>query len=222
MTYFSSFYGVGSLRIESAGIELHSLVPAGTVAGVAILHAAGRNGPGLGRLRVSAAGDTIQWRAPGSATWGAAVAIPVSDAYLLSDGADPNKWLRVQVWTDHVIAADEAVVALRDVFNNGLGHLDVTANQAAAGDVALWELTLRNIGSHAIVALIAWLDPATPGLEISANGITWQSPTGQATAMPLADLAPAAAATLYLRRTIAALAAFDSDVLNHLHFSFRV
>ncbi|HUU97011.1 MAG TPA: hypothetical protein VM487_14825, partial [Phycisphaerae bacterium] len=65
-----------------------------------------------------------------------------------------------------------------------------------------------------------WLDPAVSGLEISHDDVTYVSPTTEANALELGDLAPSGTATLYLRRTIAAEAEADPKVLNHLRHSF--
>ena len=60
----------------------------------------------------------------------------------------------------------------------------------------------------------ARVDFETTGLELSSNGVDW---LGGAS---LGDLSPAAEATLHLRRTIGAAAAYDPAVLHHVHLSF--
>lgn len=211
-----------ALRIEQAGVEVRHLVAAGAVPGTAILLAAARNGPGEGRLRTNAGGTAVQWRAPGSAAFGLAVSVPADGEYLLRDGQDVDKFVRIQAWPAHLQAGREAEVQLRDVYSNAIAHDDLTAGEAAAGDTATYQITLRNAGSKTLVDLIAWLDAATANLAISADGIAWIAPTTADAGLALPDVAAGVSTTLHIRRTIAAGAASDPDVLNHLRFRFDV
>ena len=208
------------LRIELAGVEVQHLATVGAVPGTAILLAAARNGPGEGRLRTNASGTAVQWRAPGSIVWGTAVSVPADGEYLLCDGEDRDKFVRIAAWPAHLQAGQEAEVQLRDVYSNAIAHDDVAAEEAATGDLTVYSLTLRNAGDSALRHLLCWLDAATTVLEISADGAAWVCPTAVGNALELGDLAAGAATTLYLRRTIATGAASDAAVLTHLHFRF--
>lgn len=207
-----------ALRITVSGVEVQHLRVAGTVPGVVPLLAAGRNGPGQGRLRTSAAGDALAWRAPGSATWGAWCSVPADGDYLLLDGDDLDCWLRVEVHTAYLVGSAEAIVALADRWTNAVAQADVTAAEAAAGDVLEYALTLTNAGTQTL-DVVAWLDATTAALELSADGVSWSAPTDEASAVALGTLAPAATATLHLRRTIAAAADSDPDILNLIHLA---
>lgn len=209
-----------ALRVEKDGVEIESLVAAGAVPGVAVLFAAGRNGTGSGYLRTNAAGDAIQWKAPGSAAYGPEVPVPADGIYLLRDGASQHAWVRVQVWTAHLVAGRKAEVELRDVFGNDVGHDDVSAAEADAGDVASWTLTLRNSHDSKTLSMVrCWL--VAVGLELSTDGASWSAPASEAAALALPDLAPEATTTLHVRRTIAAGSASDADVLNLLRFRYE-
>ena len=72
-----------ALRLYLVGIEIMHLLAVGTVPGVRILLAAARNGTGAGLLRYLA--GALYWRAPGSATFGAAVPAAVDGEYHVAD-----------------------------------------------------------------------------------------------------------------------------------------
>jgi hypothetical protein len=207
-----------SLRISVAGAEVIHLTVAGTVPGVVPLLAAARNGPGVARLRTSADAAAIAWQAPGAATWGEWVPVPADGEYHLP-AADLNCWLRVRVYTAHLVASAEAEVPLADRYTNAVAQADVTAEEAAAGDVLDYAPTLTNAG-EAAMTVRAWLDPAAVGLEISADGLAWSAPTSESAAIAVATLAPEASAALHVRRTISSGAESDPRVLNLIHLVF--
>jgi len=210
-----------SLEIIRDAAEVRPLTLVGTVPGVAPLLAAAKNGPGAGRLRYDPTAGAVQYKAPDSSTWGPIQKTEADADYLLLDGDDRDAWLRVSVYRDHLPAGPaEARVLLADRWGNGVSLADVTAEEAAAGDVSTWTLTLTHQGTHTIENLVVWLDAAHAGLELSSDGVAYSSPTTEGTALALADLSPGDSLTLYLRRTIAAAAAADPDVLDLLHFRF--
>jgi len=209
-----------ALAVLSAAIEVQSLLPVETLPGVVILAVAGRNGPGAGFLQVGA-GKLLAWRPPDDTNDGPQVACDVDGDYLLEGADAPDRWLRVRVYADRLIPGTFASVFLRDVFSNAIAGDDVTAAEAAAGDVTTWQLAVTNRGSGTLNRIRVWLDAAVTGLELSSNGSDWSAPSDEASAVDLGDLGPGAAATLHLRRTILAAAAADPDVLHHLHFSFQ-
>jgi hypothetical protein len=209
-----------ALRIEYAGVEVTHLVAAGSPHGVQILQAAARNGPGTGRLLTNMTGDGLQWRAPDSATYGPEVDVSVAADYLLHDGDDNGKFLRVHVYSDYLVAEDWSDVELRENHNNAVASDDVSAAEAAAGDVETHMLTLRNAGANAISDVRAWIDAAVDYMEISDDNATWVAPTDRGTALVMANLAAGETDTLYLRRTIPAATSSAAEVLVLPHFSF--
>lgn len=210
-----------SLRIYADAVEVSCLALVGTIAGVRPLAVAALCGRGTARLRSDAAGTALSFRAPGSITWGPWVAAGGDGSYLLEDGETPSKWIRVQVYAAYLLASpQEARIALTDQFNNAIGSDNVSAAEASAGDVETYTVTLQNDSVNTISGLKAWLDAAVDCLEISHNGADWVAPTSEAAALALADVPAAAAATLHLRRTIAAAAPSDPSVLNLIHLAF--
>jgi hypothetical protein len=194
----------------------------GTIPGVIPLLAAARNGPGSGYLSSSGDGTWLHWRAPGSSTVGAGIYCASDGNYLLRDGEDPGKWLRVQVDASELAGgARGETVALTDRFNNPIASDDVSAAEATAGDVETWTLTLENQSNAILSQLKVWIDPTVSNIEISDDGVAWVSPTTQSTALALPDLAVGGTDTLHIRRTITAGAGSDGDVETLLHFSYR-
>jgi len=212
--------GADSLRIYNADpAEVASLELIGTLPGVRPLAVAGHCGPGAGRLKSD--GSRLAWKAPGSTAWGPWVAAESDGALLLEDGQSRSKWLRVHVHAAYLVDSyQEWVVRLTDRFNNGVGHLDVSAGRAQTGGSNTRTLTLANDGTAGIFNLVGWLDADVDYLEISDDGSTWVAPTSEASGLALADIAPGDAITLHVRCTIPASSSSDGDVLNQLEFAF--
>jgi len=213
-------YEADALRIYHQGAEVPLLTAVGTLRGVIVTHAAAANGPGAGRLRCNSAG--LAWQPPGESQYGDAVDVSAGGVFLVT-GPSADKFLRVTVHADYLMLPSETRVLLADRYNNAIASDDVTAAEAAAGDVETHELTAANDGDETLYNVRAWLDPtaeATAYLEISANGSDWSSPTSDPTGIELGDLPAGATVPVYLRRTIPAGEPYDPKVLTHLHFGF--
>jgi hypothetical protein len=209
-----------SLRLKVDSTEIEQLARIGTIPGVVVERAAARNGPGYGRLRSTILGRHLRWQAPGSTSFGQPIDVSLGGDFLVEDGDDPNKFLRLTVTLCHLFGPTESRVLLGDLYENEVGHDDVLADEAAAGDVTIYSITLENANNVVLSHLKAWLDAATENLEISDDQISWVAPTSEAAALKLPDLGAGASDVLYLRRTIGAGTDCDPDVLTHLHFSF--
>lgn len=211
-----------SLRLMLSYTEINCLATMGTIPGLWILTAAGRNGVGTGMLRSSGDGSYIAWQAPGSTQLGTPVHCNADGEYVLRDGLDPSKWLRARCYASYVRPYPmSAQVELSNVYNNAVGDDDVSAAEATAGDVKTYSVAMQNVSHRKLHQIKAWLDAETGELEISADGSSWVSPTTEAGALAMGALAVQAAATLYMKRTIAAGAAANATVLNELHLSFK-
>jgi len=209
-----------ALRFEKDASEIVCLAAAGAPPGVVVLRAAGKNGEGSGRIVINSSGDGLRWRAPGSSIYGDDVAAGDDGEYLLFDGEDFHKFLRVQVYAARLEPDAWSEVELRDIYGNQVAGEDATAEEASTGDISEHNVTLRNASFSTIADLLAWLDPTTTGLEISDDGETWVSPTTEATALDLGTIAAHDSSPFYLRRTIAPGAESDAEILNHVHFRF--
>lgn len=209
-----------SLRIKISGVEVVMLTAIGTVPGVVVRAAAAANGPGRGLLRYL--DGSLYWQAPGDSDFGLATAVPANGTYLV-ESLDSSKWLRCQVYFDYLPeTAEEARVDLSDRYNGAAGD-DVSAAEATAGLVEVHTLTVANESAANISAVHAWLDAAAAaGFALSRDNVTFSAPTTEAAAVDLGDIAASGSASLYVRRTIAAGAAADPEVLEHIHFSFLV
>jgi len=209
------------LRLEIDSTDIQHLTLVGTIPGVVPLLAAARNGPGGGRLQSEDDGTWLSWRAPGSETFGPPVHCSPDGTYLLRDGDDWDKWIRVAVYAAHLEPTATAEVFLDDRYTNGVAGADVTAEEAAAGDVSTRTITVRNVSTSSVSNVRVWTDSTHDGrTEVSLDGVDWFAPTTELAAVRISELAPGATATLYLRRTVAVGQASAAKELVHLYFSF--
>jgi hypothetical protein len=194
-----------------------------TLRGVAVLEAAGFNGPGAGLLRSWADGTWLSWRAPGSANDGSPVDCGADGLYILPDGDDLNAYVRVQVWASALTPGpSSATVYLQGLFGNAVAMADITAAQATAGNIATTTLGLKNETTLPISDLRIWIDAAVSGIEIGLTAGPYYTPTAEDHVDVLIQAALAAGATqdLYVKRTIGAGADSDPAVLTELHCSW--
>ena len=163
----------------------------------------------------------LQWRAPGSSSFGVANDVAAGGAFVLEDGDDKSAWVRVVVSPGfQVPGLRDAIVYTQDLYNE-MGPDDVTAIEAAAGLIEVWQFSLDNVSGNTAEGLKAWIDPSVTGLEISPDGIIWTAPTTELSALFLGDVPAAGAADLYFRRTIAAAAPSAPVVLHLVHLSWE-
>lgn len=210
-----------ALRLTLSSVELLYLDHLGTIDGVKILVAAAMNGPGTGRLRSQGDGTLISWRAPGSTLFGTAVPCAVDGTYLLEDGSDRSKWVRVQVFATYLVTrATAAQVTLTERFGVGLADDDVTAAEASAGNTETYELVMSNDSPHALRDVKVWIDATVVDLEISDDGAAWVSPTTEAAALSFPDLPAGGTDTLHVRRTIGASEPSAASARNAVHSSY--
>ncbi len=208
------------LRIEIDSVEVCHLTAVGTIPGIVVTLAAARNGPGLGALQ-NAAGS-LSWRAPGSDTFGDPVDGSAGGTFVLCDGEDDDKWIRITVYQNFLESGSQADVALADRYNNGVAAADVTAEEASAGDVLDYSITLRNPANRPATDVSAWLDAACdPRTSLSLDGVAWSRPTESST-MAIPAIAAGESVPIYLRRTVAEGEPADPRQLVFLHFSFLI
>jgi len=189
---------------------------------VAPLLAAALNAPGTGRLRSEGDGTWLSWRAPGSATFGPAVHCPGDGDYVLTDGLDADKWIRVAVHADYLPeGAAEAEVFLADRYNNDVGGPDVSAAEAVAGDVEDYQLSLQNDGGQRLSNLRVWLDPtADARTSIGWNGVDFSAPTNEEEGLLRDLLEIDESVALHVRRTVPAEESSTPKELVHVHLAF--
>lgn len=212
-----------ALRLQVASVDQTFLTPVGAIPGVAVLAVAGRNGPGMARLRCDVDGHSLRWRAPGSASYGLPQTITTDGQYVLEDGDDLDKWARVAVYTAFLPPkGSESVVLLGDVYGNGVSSDDVDAGEALAGDIEVYTVSMKNIGAMALANVRVWVDQNTTGIEISSDGANWFTPVYEShvDVRSWSSIAAGASQTLSVRRTISASSSSDPDILTVLHFAW--
>jgi len=222
VTVFKAGERADSLRAYVSAVEVPHLLAVGGVPGVVPTAAGGKNGPGTGKLRSTLDGTWLSWRAPGSSTFGEAIRCSSDASYVIEDGDDAQKFLRVTVYTSYLIGPGEADVLLKEAFNT-LGPDDVPAAEASAGAVETVQVDLTNdhTSNHARDVKV-WLDAASVDLEISDDNITFVTPTteGHGDVLTFAAIASGASVPIYVRRTISASASSDTNVLNLLQWAW--
>jgi len=217
----AAYSGPDALHLEVSSIETRMLSTVGAIDGVVVAFAAGANGVGTGYLATGPDGTTLGWKGPGSSSYGTYVDVSAGGSFVIEDGDDPDHYVRVTVTASRLpTSAAEARVLLRDIYNNDVASDEVTAVEAAAGDVEDYTIDVVNDSADGVAGVLVWVDAAVSGIEISADGVSYSTPTDEASAISLGVIAQSSSAPLYLRRTIAGSAASDPDVLTHLHYSF--
>jgi hypothetical protein len=212
--------GADAIRVKLNGVEIQHLTAVGALSGVYVQAIAARHGPGIGRLRNDGAGK-LSWQAPDSSTFGPAIPAGSDGAYLLEDGDDRNKWIRLQVHESHLNTRPaEEQVYLDELYANGPPHDDVSETEALLGHVETYQLDLMNESPFNVGDLRVWLDASTPSLEISDDGSSWVAPTDETGGLQFGELVAGYQARLYLRRTISAGAGSDPDILSKIHYAF--
>jgi len=211
--------GNDALKIKVSSTETVHLAALGTVPGVVPLLAAAANGPGTAAIRSTS--TSLSYRAPGSNTFGLPVDDTTDGTFVLHDGEDRSKWLRVQIYADHILPTRiQSDVFLIDTFNNDVSSDDVSSAEATAGDIETHSVTLENVSGDTLTQITFWLDSLTKNIEISDDNVTFVAPTTKATGLQFAGLTPGATATLYIKRTITAGAESDPNILTHIHSFF--
>ncbi len=213
------------VRLKSSGVTIVSLRVVGTIPGVVVEAAGGRNGPGAGRLKSGASGLTLAWQAPGSSTYGSESDVVDGGTYLLEDGEDPSCWVRVRVYADFLTPGPaEARVFLGDCYN-GLGPDDVSAAEALAGLTETTELSLANDSAGVIYNLKLWIDAISENtLFVSTDGVNFFQPYSELDGNVLCwfPLVAGSSVSVWVRRVIPPASAFDPGLLNLLQWRWDV
>jgi|GEM_PF-2387286 len=212
-----------------SGVELQYLHAVGTIPGVQVACVAARNGPGTGIIRSTGDGQSMQWRAPGSQTFGEVVWCGCDGMYLLEDGEDYDKWVRVQVYADYLFAgASESRIYLADMFNNVIGSRDFTATEAQDGSSLIYLFERKNVSGFDATDLKLWIDPDHVFDAVTGNGVKvwggsdWVAPDSEdhPDVLMLDRLKPGEYVVSMARRWVAAGETAAPNLLECLHFSF--
>lgn len=213
-----------AVHLESAGADAGPLRVVGTLPGMYIFAASTLNGTGHGLLIAGVHSDgvtpTVAWQAPGSSTPGAPCPLTGEAAFLVEDGEDPDKWVRVYAYPAYCGTSGEAKVFFK-VGYNALGPSDVTAGDAAAGLVITTTFTLKNYSFYPVTNVKLWIY-ADPAVQVSKDNISFFAPTDETDPNVLvwSSIAAGASANVYVKRTISASTAFDPARLVELRFAW--
>jgi len=214
--------GPDSLIFQISAAEVKPLAAVGTVSGVAISFVSGSVGPGSALLAYTNNLTALRFRAPGSASFGEYVEVSGGGDYIVADGENRSKYIRVTVTPAKLPESDsQSLVFIQEMNDNSAGGTPATAAQAAAGQVLDYFIDIYNQSNFPAQAIVAWIDPlAGSEFQISNDNATWVSPKTEAVGISIANIAPAGTGVLYIRRTIAAGAAADPDLLSVFRCSY--
>ena len=195
-----------------------SFLAVGTLPGLIITNARHRNGEGKGFLRFKSDGTLASWKAPGSLQYGAWVNVSALGEYLLEDGEDPNKSVRVEtVSAAHLPASAQEVPVYLESTHGGDRPFFGDVLDGQAGEVVVVTRQLFNHGRSVMSNLVVWIDPASSYLEIDVGG-GYSSPTTEETALLIGTLLPLNSTLFDVRRTIPALTGPEPELVMELHF----
>lgn len=176
--------------------------------GVVIEDASCNNGRGTGRMKYTTAGNgqgLLSYKAPGSNNFSAFQAVTHlldGQSWVLNDGSDPNKWLRVRIDVSELPAQsreERISFELRhgSVVDTLLGT-DATVPDSDSGTV--W---LQNISGLYIFNVRSWLQPFSLYAIRKSAPDAFVTVTTEATSIQIADqVAPAAVFSMQWTRTI--------------------
>lgn len=204
--------------LQTTGMTLRSV---GALRGIRVEQVAVRNGPGTGRLRTD--GTKLSWKAPGSSTFGEVVNCDTDGDYLLEDGEDTNKCIRIQIFLDELPSGiNEVCVYLRDTYWIGSALGNVSASEAENGEIDDSAFALYAASPVDLLDVKCWLDSDTEYLTISKDDIDYYAPDseGHADVLAWAKIESGSTEYLYIKRTIPPSTTFDPFVLNQIHFAW--
>jgi hypothetical protein len=216
------------VRLQLAGVDVVSLREAGAVPGVVVLSASARNGPGTGLLTLNF--GSLTWQSPGSSTPGLAQGVssgPDGSIYLVEDGVDLSKFVRVQVYPAYLPDIASALISLADLYNamGTTGPGDVAASDASAGLVTITQYTLFNATNNPVKTINLWLDNTASGfgqLTVSNDGTNYFAPTSQGDPNVLAwgSIAAGGNVSVWVKRTVPAASASNPKILDVLQWAW--
>lgn len=205
--------GPDSLKIEISGSEPAGLSVRRTVPGVVVDRVAAVCGPGTGTLILME--GLIQWKSPGSSSFGAPINISSGGSFRIP-GSDEDDYLIVTAYADY-LADDQAEIVLGDLY-------DVFADQdipTGSTEQTVTTLTLTNRSKCRLTGFRVWVDATADDLEISLDDISYSTPTTEATGLILPDLGPGDSDTLYTRHSTAVGEDPTADLLALIHLAFN-
>lgn len=97
------YTGPDALYLDDSGTEDITLIGLSGLEGVRLIKSSGTSGSGIGYLRTTEAGTKLQYKAPGSDTFGPAEDISYDRTCTVTDGEDGDKWVRVEIFTNFVL-----------------------------------------------------------------------------------------------------------------------
>lgn len=173
-----------ALRLELSGTESESMHVVSSAPGIAVRAVAGRSAPGTGMIKVSTDGSYLQYKAPGSDTYGPQGQCPEDGEYIFIDGEDDSKWIRVYIYVDY-LAPGEATVSAESA------TADAT-EQTAIDDTEETTTVLEEIDALSdTYVLQSVFDAAFRGNDGDYKQVHWDQVTSKGSVEDLSDVTSA-------------------------------
>lgn len=113
-------YGPDALRLQDGGADSPSLHSVGIIPGVWVTEPGGGNQEGTGTIRNTGSnGRLLSYKGPDSDTWGPEIHVTQDGEYVLMDGENFSKYIRVQVSVDKLEYSDAATDTPEETYATG-------------------------------------------------------------------------------------------------------
>ncbi len=147
---------------DMEGVEAQSVRWVGTVPGVAVIFVSWENGVGKGILKSVGSNNIFAWKAPGSDTFGSTVNCSVDGNYILEDGEDQSKYIRIGVYNDYLSTSPVSTnIYIECRYETLLSGEDVEYDEALNGDDSWWSAELYNQSETDVLDLKLWMSQET-------------------------------------------------------------
>lgn len=162
---------LGNYRSSTLLTFLENVITS-AIANVTVNHVSGANGEGVGTITAVSV-NSLTWTPPGG-TAGAAVTIANGETKILEGAGAPGKFVRV-IRTSATDLAGAATCTLTYKANDLVGFDDVSAAEAAAGDVEYRALMLMNEAAATVKNVTVYLSllgtsQASGAAQLGASG----------------------------------------------------
>lgn len=169
-------------------VKVLDYVPSNPIPSIAINYVSGANGRGTGVL-IAPTANTLQYKAPGSSTYGTAVTIANGETKTIIDGTTASAYIRV-TRTSSVAMSGTCTLYFRKIYNNVLGHDDLVNAESTGGHTSYRAGFLCNKNTSDCTSVTVWVKTlgtqrVSDGGQLGGSGSGTLTTTGSFADWPL-------------------------------------